>query len=141
MLNEKSCGAVVFFRNEEVKFLLLRYEAGHWDFVKGNVEERESEQETAIRELREETSIVDAQFISGFREKISYFYKRQGATVYKEVIFFLIETKTIDVKLSFEHISFEWLTFDQALERLNFKNARDILQKAHEYMKNRGLIR
>jgi bis(5'-nucleosidyl)-tetraphosphatase len=141
LLNEKSCGAVVFFRNEEVKFLLLRYEAGHWDFVKGNVEERESEQETAIRELREETSIVDAQFIRGFREKISYFYKRQGATVYKEVIFFLMETKTIDVKLSFEHISFEWLTFDQALERLNFKNARDILQKAHEYMKNRGLIR
>jgi 8-oxo-dGTP pyrophosphatase MutT (NUDIX family) len=68
MINEKSCGAVVYAKNPELKYLLLQYEAGHWDFVKGNVEEGETEKETTLRELREETGIADAQFIEGFKE-------------------------------------------------------------------------
>jgi bis(5'-nucleosidyl)-tetraphosphatase len=139
MLNEKSCGAVVYVKNSEVKYLLLQYEAGHWDFVKGNVEEGESEQETTLRELREETGIADAQFISGFKEKISYFYKRQGATVYKEVVFFLMEAKNADVKLSFEHIAFDWLTYDEAMKKLTFKNAKDVLQRARDFLKKQEM--
>jgi len=139
MLNEKSCGAVVYFKNSEVKYLLLQYEAGHWDFVKGNVEEGETEQETTVRELREETGLVDARFVDGFKERISYFYKRQGATVYKEVVFFLMETKTTAVKISFEHIGFDWLPFESAMRKLSFKNARDVLQKAHDFLKKQGI--
>jgi bis(5'-nucleosidyl)-tetraphosphatase len=139
MLNERSCGAVVFNKsNGETKYLLLQYEAGHWDFVKGNVEVGESEQETTVRELGEETGIVDACFVEGFREKIAYYYKRQGATVYKEVVFFLMETKTTNVKLSFEHIGFAWLTYEQTMERLTFKNARDVLQKANKFLSKQG---
>ena len=140
MLNEKSCGAVVYVNNSEVNYLLLRYEAGHWDFVKGNIEEGETEKDTTIRELREETGIADARFTDGFREKIAYFYKRQGGTVYKEVIFFLIETGTRNVELSFEHIGFEWLPYERAMEKLTFKNARDVLQKANEFLKTQGIV-
>ncbi len=136
MLNEKSCGAVVYFKDSRVKYLLLQYEARHWDFVKGNVEEGETEKETAVRELREETGIADAVFLDGFKEKISYFYKRQGATVYKEVVFFLMEAKTMNVKLSFEHVAFDWLTYEDALKKLTFKNARDVLQKARDFLKS-----
>lgn len=141
MLNEKSCGAVVYSKNSEVNYLLLQYEAGHWDFVKGNVEEGETEKDTTTRELQEETGIVDTKFIDGFREKISYFYKRQGATIYKEVVFFLMETNTTNVKISFEHIDFEWLPYERAMEKLTFKNARDVLQKAHAFMKEQGIIK
>jgi bis(5'-nucleosidyl)-tetraphosphatase len=137
MLNEKSCGAVVYVHNSQLNYLLLQYEAGHWDFVKGNVEEGETEKQTATRELQEETGITEAQFIEGYQEKISYFYKRQGNTVHKEVVFFLIETKTNEVKLSFEHIAFEWLSYDAAMKRLTFKNARDVLKKAHDFI-NKG---
>jgi len=139
MLNEKSCGAVVYANNSEVKYLLLQYEAGHWDFVKGNVEEGENEQETTLRELREETGLVDARFLDGFKERISYFYKRQGSTVYKEVIFFLMETKTSEIKLSFEHVGFEWQNYENTMRKLTFKNARDVLQKAHDFLKKRGI--
>jgi bis(5'-nucleosidyl)-tetraphosphatase len=139
MLNEKSCGAVVYVKNSEIKYLLLQYEAGHWDFVKGNVEEGESDQETTVRELKEETGIVDARFIDGFREKISYFYKRQGATVYKEVVFFLMEAKSTDVKISFEHIAFDWLTYEDAIKKLTFKNAKDVLQKARVFLKKQEI--
>jgi bis(5'-nucleosidyl)-tetraphosphatase len=140
VLREKSCGAVVFLKNTDAKYLLLHYGAGHWDFVKGNVEPHESEKETVIRELREETGIADAQFIEGFREKIEYFYRRQGATIHKEVIFFLIETHTEKVELSFEHVGYTWLDYQSAMERLTFKNAKAALQKAYELLKVRGII-
>jgi bis(5'-nucleosidyl)-tetraphosphatase len=140
LFSEKSCGAVVFLRNSEVNYLLLRYGAGHWDFVKGNVEPNESEKDTVIRELQEETGIVDAQFIDDFKEKIEYFYRRQGTTIHKEVIFFLIETHTEKVELSYEHVGYTWLNYQNALEKLTFKNAKDVLQNAHELLKSRGII-
>jgi bis(5'-nucleosidyl)-tetraphosphatase len=140
LFREKSCGAVVFLKNAETKYLLLHYEAGHWDFVKGNVEPNESEKETVTRELKEETGIVDAQFVEDFREKIDYFYRRQGTTIHKEVIFFLMETHTETVKISYEHVGYTWLNYQQAMEKLTFKNARDVLQKAHALLKARGII-
>jgi 8-oxo-dGTP pyrophosphatase MutT (NUDIX family) len=141
MFHEKSCGAIVFVKNAEVNYLLLHYEAGHWDFVKGNVEPNESERDTVMRELREETGIVDAQFIDGFREKIAYFYRRQGTTIHKEVVFFLIETHTKKVELSYEHVAHDWLGYQRAMEKLTFKNAKDVLQKAHEFLKKQGIIK
>ena len=131
---------MVFLKNIENNYLLLHYEAGHWDFVKGNVESNESEKDTAIRELKEETGIADAKFIEGFREKVEYFYRRQGATIHKEVVFFLIETHTERIELSYEHVGYAWVTYQHAMERLTFKNAKDVLQKAHELLKTRGLI-
>jgi bis(5'-nucleosidyl)-tetraphosphatase len=141
MFSEKSCGAVVFTKSAEVNYLLLRYEAGHWDFVKGNVEPNESEKDTVVRELKEETSIVDAQFINGFREKITYFYRRQGNTVHKEVVFFLIEAHTEKVELSYEHVGYNWLNYQQAMDKLTFKNARSVLQNAQEFLKKQGIIK
>jgi 8-oxo-dGTP pyrophosphatase MutT (NUDIX family) len=139
MLNEKSCGAVVYAKTSEVKYLLLQYEAGHWDFVKGNVEEGEIESQTTLRELQEETGIADARFIDGFKERIGYFYKRRNLTVSKQVIFFLMEAKNMQVKLSFEHVGYEWLPYERALQRLTFKNARDVLQKAYTFLQKQGI--
>jgi bis(5'-nucleosidyl)-tetraphosphatase len=142
VLREKSCGAVIFINNQEkTRYLLLNYTAGHWDFVKGNVEPNETEKQTVTREMMEETGITEAQFIGGFRESISYFYRRQGSTINKEVVFYLIESQTEEVKLSFEHIGFTWLTYQDALEKLTFKNAKETLQKAHEFLKKKGLVK
>ena len=142
MLNEKSCGAVVYSKNgSEVSYLLLQYEAGHWDFVKGNVEQGENEKETTVRELGEETGITNARFIDGFRERIGYYYKRQGATVFKEVVFFLMESPATNVKLSFEHIGFAWLSYAGTMEKLTFKNARDVLEKAQGFLTKQGIIK
>jgi bis(5'-nucleosidyl)-tetraphosphatase len=142
MLREKSCGAVVFFKKDDsTKYLLLNYAAGHWDFVKGNVEPNETEKQTVVRELQEETSITDAQFVEGFREEITYFYRRQGLTVHKEVVFFVMEANTDKVQLSFEHIGYAWADYLPALEKLSFKNAKDVLQKAHDFLKKNGEIK
>ena len=141
MLREKSCGAVVFLKKDnQTRYLLLNYAAGHWDFVKGNVEPNEAEKQTVTRELQEETGITDAKFIDGFREPIGYFYRRQGLTVHKEVVFFIMETKTEQVQISFEHIGFIWLDYKHAMEKLNFKNAKDVLQKAHDFLRKQGIV-
>lgn len=138
MLNEKSCGAVIYLnKDSEVLYLLLHYEAGHWDFVKGNVEPNEAEKETVVRELREETGITEAKFIEGFKHRIEYYYRRQGDTVHKEVIFYLMETQTETVKISFEHIGFTWLNYKQAMEKLTFKNARELLKKANDFLQKK----
>jgi len=141
VLREKSCGAVVFLKKDnQTRYLLLNYAAGHWDFVKGNVEPNEAEKQTVTRELQEETGITDAKFIDGFREPIGYFYRRQGLTVHKEVVFFIMETKTEQVQISFEHVGFIWLDYKHAMEKLTFKNARDVLQKAHDFLKKQGIV-
>ena len=78
--------------------------------------------------------------MDGFKETISYFYRRQGFTVRKEVVFFIIETHTEEVKISFEHIGYIWLDFKHAKEKLNFKNAKDVLQKAHDFLKKQKIV-
>ena len=142
MLREKSSGAVIFMKQaESTKYLLLNYAAGHWDFVKGNVEPKETEKQTVVRELKEETSITDAEFVGDFKETISYFYRRQGLTVNKEVVFFIMESHTDKVVISFEHVGYIWLDYSQAMAKLTFKNARDVLQKAHDFLKKQGKIK
>ncbi|MCW3983754.1 MAG: NUDIX domain-containing protein [Candidatus Bathyarchaeota archaeon] len=142
MLREKSCGAVIFINNQEkTRYLMLNYTAGHWDFVKGNQEVNETEKQTVTRELMEETGITDAHFIDGFRESINYFYRRQGQTINKEVVFFIIESNVEEVQISFEHIGYIWLDYKQTMEKLTFKNAKDILLKAHDFLQKKGLVR
>jgi len=135
MLVEKSAGVIIFRRDEEIKYLLLKYGYGHWDFVKGNIEKGENEIETIIRETKEETGIEDLKFLKGFREKISYFYRKGKDLVYKEVVFYLAETKEKKVRLSYEHEDYCWLPFEKALEKITFNNSKKLLKKANSYLK------
>lgn len=126
------------------EFLLLKYGAGHWDFPKGHVEEGETPQRTALREIQEETAIPpEAQdFILGFKDVVSYFYRRGNSLVRKEVHFFLVEVPPqTQVKLSDEHLEHDWLTLEQAQDRLTFRTAKDLLGKAERFLHASGLLR
>ncbi len=135
MLEERSAGAVIFRRENTIrKYLLLHYPAGHWDFPKGGIDNNETPIETAIREIKEETGITDLTFIKGFEEKISYFYRKGGKTVHKEVIYFLAETKQEAISLSWEHMGYAWLSFGDAYKKLTFRTSKDVLRKAENYL-------
>lgn len=135
MPKEKSCGAIVFQKQKDnVKYLLLHYEAGHWDFPKGKQEKNETEEKTVHREIKEETGIEDIEFIDGFKETIKYFYKKGEETIYKEVVFFLAKSATEQVKLSFEHIGYAWLSYDNAFKKLTFNNSKELLRKANQFL-------
>ena len=134
MAKEKSYGAVVVRRDTVLQYLILQYGAGHWDLVKGHGMRGESEEETVLRELEEETGITRATFIPGFREEIHYFFQRRGHTVYKEVAYYLIETPEEAVTLSDEHIAYQWLPYDEALRAITFGNSKRVVGKAHEHL-------
>lgn len=136
MAFEKSAGAVVFRKTEsgETLFLLLRNTKGHADFPKGNLESGESEEQAAKRETEEESGIKDLVFIPGFREVVKYFYRRGGMSINKEVVYFLAETKTDQVKISWEHAGFEWLSYKDALVKIDYNSTKSVLKKAQEFL-------
>ncbi|MBI1969440.1 NUDIX domain-containing protein [Candidatus Woesearchaeota archaeon] len=138
MPRETSAG-VIIFQNEKQdrKYLLLHYPEGHWDFAKGKIEQGETEEETAKREAAEEAGITQLQFIPGFKEKISWFFRRDGVTIYKEATFFLAMTKQKEVKLSYEHKGFTWLPFEEAAEKVTYKNAKELLKKAEQFLQKK----
>lgn len=134
-MREFSCGAIIYrLQRGKPLYLILHYEAGHWDFPKGNVEKGERPVETAAREIREETGITRIEFEEGFKEKITYFFKRGRETVFKQVIFFLARTTQKKVALSFEHVGSKWLEFDKARGQLTYKNAEQLLEKAGKFL-------
>jgi 8-oxo-dGTP pyrophosphatase MutT (NUDIX family) len=128
--DEMSAGMVLFCEKPSTKFLLLHYPSGHWDFIKGRIEKGEEPRQAALREAREETGIIDIQFIDGFEEKIQYTYQFGGRPVKKQVVFFLAKTDTVDVKISDEHLDYAWLEYDKAFEKTTYQNAKDLLRKS-----------
>ena len=132
---EKSAGAVIFRKDEgKIFYLLLHYEAGHWDFPKGHIEKGEKLEETAKRETKEETGLQDIKFVDGFKEWIKYFFKSEKGNIFKIVTFFLVETNQKEIKLSFEHTGYQWLPLEEAQKQLTFKTAKQILKKANYFL-------
>ena len=135
LLEERSAGAIVVHRSDsKIEYLILHYPAGHWDFPKGNVEKGESELDAAIREIGEETGLSDLKFINGFKKMIQYYYRKGDQLVKKTVTFYLAESKTKDVKISFEHQGYVWLPIDEALAKVTYQNARNVLKEAHRFL-------
>jgi len=137
MIEETSAG-IILFRKEDAKilFLLLHYPSGHWDFVKGKIEDGESTHETAIREAKEETGITDIIFLKNFEEWIKYDFQYQGELVHKKVVFFLAETKTKQVMISHEHLDYIWMDYNTSMEKTTFENAKTVLTKAQMLLTN-----
>lgn len=136
---ETSAGIVVYRQGgADNLFLLLQYPSGHWDFAKGHKERGETNKETAVRELREETGIKNITFLNGFEKRIRYTYKRAGQLKRKQVIFFLGYTTEKDVYLSDEHLGYAWLNYEKSKEQVTFKNAKRILSSAHRFLQVRA---
>ena len=146
MPRENSAGAIIFrIVNSEPHYLLLHYQTGHWEFAKGHIEEGEKIEDTIRREIEEETGIKDITIIPGFKEYSKYFFKKsydlkgedkkKAPWVFKLVIFLLVKTNTGEVKLSSEHIGYAWLPFEEAMGKITYKNARELLKKANDFIK------
>ena len=129
---EFSVAAIVYNANE---YLLLKYGLGHWEFVKGHKEENESDEMTILRELEEETGITDAVIIKGFKEQYDYSFTFRNQRIHKKVNCYLIQSFSKDVKISYEHEDYCWLTIQKAIKCVTFNNAKRLLKKADEFRK------
>ncbi len=144
-MNEKSVGGIIFFEeNNNRKYLLLEYERindekgnhNYLDFPKGHIEKDEKETETLFREIKEETGLENIDLILGFKERLRYFFKKDGKLVNKEVIYYLLRSNAKEVRISFEHRGFKWLDYDKALKEIEFKSSKDMLKKAERFIKS-----
>ena len=132
-----SAGIILFNENKGVRnYLLLKYPTGHWDFIKGKIEENETPHQTSMREAREETGITDIEFVDGFGEEIEYFFRSNNDNVHKKVIFFLAKTNSEQVILSNEHHSFIWLNYVDALKKVTYENAMNLLKKSEVFLQS-----
>ena len=120
--------------SDKSEFLLLNYPQGHWDFIKGKVEQNETAHETALRETKEETGISNIEFVDGFEESVEYDFRFKKEDIHKKVIFFLAKTEEKDVRLSHEHNDYLWLEYNDALKKTTFANAKNVLSKANEFL-------
>lgn len=124
MKKEKSCGCIVI--NDKNEVLLIHHNAGHWDFPKGHVEEGETEIQTAIREVKEETNI-DVKVNGEYRYVTKYSPKED---VIKEVVYFLAKNISNNKEAQLEEVSeVKWFNFQDAIERITYENSKEILVK------------
>ena len=127
---ERSAGVIVFRTGKggEKVYLLLDY-GRYWDFPKGHIEAGEDERTAALRELSEETGIADVALQDDFRHEIVYFFRPPGrGLVRKTVVFFLAEVESEDVKISHEHVGYEWLKGEEALARVKYPTAKEVMR-------------
>jgi 8-oxo-dGTP pyrophosphatase MutT (NUDIX family) len=137
---EKSAGVIIFRReNGKILYLLLfkKYKTEYWDFAKGHVEQGEAALEAARREAKEETGLEDLKFMPGFEEKIAWWYRFEGKLTRKFVTYYLAETKTRDVRVSFEHLKPGWLTLAEAEKVIKHKDTKELLKKANTVLTKR----
>ena len=130
-LYEKSCGAIVIHKSgDRYKILLVRNHNGrNYSFPKGHVEMGETEEETAVREVREETGL-DVRIIPSFREVADYC---PFGKIRKRVVFFMAQTMSDKVHIQEEEIdSYIWVNLDEAHHRCTYDNDLRVIRKARE---------
>ena len=132
---QKSCGLILFDQN--CKVLLLQGRHKHWWFPKGHREQWESCFETALRELKEETWLEpeDIEVRSNLNFSDEYIFTLDSKRILKFVDYFVGELKSgfeDKIKIDGKEIyAWQVLPIHEALKLLDFKNQRDILQRAY----------
>ena len=123
----KSCGFVVYKKvNCENWYLIIKSPNGDFGFPKGHMEKEESEIQTAIRELKEETN-VEVRLIDGYRYQIEY-QMPNLRDVIKQAVYFLGECIHDDIICQpSEVLEAKFLTYDEALKVLTFEETKNIL--------------
>ncbi len=136
MKREKSCGAVIY-RTEGGRrvYLVERTPSGKTVIPKGHVEGNETEVETALREIREETNLEVALDVS-FREVATYSPREDCV---KDVVFFVAQPLSNDlIPQPGEVVSLEWLPFDEAYAQITYGPVREVLRKADSFLAQRA---
>lgn len=131
-----AAGGVVYRMSPtgQVQYLLLRSKRGRfWDFPKGRREPGESDLETATREIQEETGVSDFTLLQKLNRSVRFMVKRGKHLIPKEVILFLVQfSRSCNVEISAEHVSFRWLSFEDALATLSYETSARVLREAQQ---------
>ncbi len=133
MKYEKSCGAIIFREAPHLEFLLIFNKKGnakgHWGFPKGHMENKETEIQTAMREVFEETGLKP-EFIKGFKVITNYSPVRG---INKDAIYFLAKSTDEQVVIQTSELAdYRWCSYEDAQNLITFDKRH--LVKAKEFI-------
>lgn len=136
--------AVVYSKEDnKTKYLLLKRKLHWrgWEFVKGGVENSESEEDTVKREIKEETglkikSIKKFDFHGEYRYRKKY--PDRGSLIGQRYSLYAVEVDGLKVKMDEkEHSNYEWLDFENAIKRLTWRNQKECLKIVNLWLNRR----
>ena len=131
MNKEKSCGAIII--NDKDEILIIQHKKGHWAFPKGHVENNETEIETALREVKEETNL-DIKILEQYKCKTTYSPKKDTV---KDVIYFIGINPTGSIKMQEEEvIQYKWVKIDECYNGLTYDNDKKLLKDIYSKYKS-----
>ena len=138
MKHVKVCGAIVFTKeNDGVLYVIVKSKEGVYGFPKGHAKPNESEQQTAIREIKEETNL-DVKIINGFRVTCEYKVPDEKDTI-KDLVLFLAEYKNQSITFQKEELQdAKLMNFNKAMNSFKYENLKNFLKKADDFIKKQN---
>ena len=129
MEEQTSAGGVVIKDNEKsLEILLIKDRFGHWTWPKGHIEDGETPQEAALREISEETGLSDLEIVEQIGEQ-RYSFIKDDKEISKKVTIFLVKYQgegSFKVQTS-EIDSAVWYSPEEAVEMIEYNGSKDIL--------------
>ncbi len=138
MITEKSCGAIVFTKETgQIRYVIIQSKEGFYGFPKGHIEGTESEIQTALREIAEETGLA-VDIIDGFRTEDRHTFNRNGKSRMKHIVYYLAEfSKQIPVAQEKELSGIHLMDYNSAIDVFQFESSKRLLTEAHNFLMQR----
>ena len=139
MKKEKSCGALVVRRGtDENELLLIKHNGGHWAFPKGHVESGETEEETAYREVQEETGL-SVKIDTRDREMVTF---SPAPRTMKDVVYFAATVVAgVETPQLSEVSDVRWVPFSQAETYITYDNDRGLFAKLKAFLQTYDIVK
>ena len=139
---DRSIGIIPVYTNDkETFFCVVREADGHWGFPKGHQDEGETDEQTARRELTEETGIGEVEIDTSRTFEEEYEFERGGVRNHKIVKYFLgkvLSTEQVTPESFKKEIpEVRWVSYQEAREMLTFPEAKHVLEEIWEYLNKR----
>ncbi|MCX7833383.1 MAG: NUDIX domain-containing protein [Ignavibacteria bacterium] len=155
MAKEYSAGIITYYRDEndgQIKFLIIKHRKGHWSFPKGHIEDGEDIKSAAIREVEEETGLKNIKILGedingNYKEfLLSENYIIESNQVNKTNYYYIGEVespqgkdKHPEVRIDEDEIlEYRWCNYQEALNIITYKLAKDILKQAYDIIKEKN---
>lgn len=135
MKTERSCGAVVFTRGAGIiQYVIIQSREGIFGFPKGRMEAGETEEETALREIKEETGL-SVSLLDGFKTEDAHPFTRDETPIMKHITYFLAEYHDqTPVPQESELMQVRLMQYEAAMEAFQYDSSKRILTEAHDFL-------